>query len=42
VYFVRFRILDDDDRTDSRRVVVQRKNGRFSKRASYYLIDRCG
>ena len=42
VFFVRFRIVDDNDLTDSRRVVVQRKNGRFSKKASYYLLDRCG
>jgi hypothetical protein len=41
VYYVRFRILDDNKRIDSRRLVVERKNGRFSKHVGYYLKDRC-
>jgi hypothetical protein len=41
VYYVRFRILDDNKRIDSRRLVVDRKNGRFSKHVGYYLKDRC-
>lgn len=42
VYYVRFRVLDANRRIDSRRIVVQRKNGRFSKRPGFYLVDRCG
>jgi hypothetical protein len=41
IYYVRFRILDARERIDSRRVVVERKNGRFSKRPGFYLKDRC-
>jgi hypothetical protein len=42
VYFVRFRTLDSQRRVDSRRVVVERRNGRFAKRGSFYLKERCG
>jgi hypothetical protein len=42
VYYVRFRILDAKKRIDSRRLVVHRKNGRFSKHVGFYLKDRCG
>ena len=42
VYHVRFQITDANNRVDSRRVVVERKNGRFSKRGGFYLVDRCG
>ena len=41
VYYVRFRTLDANKRLDSRRVVVERKNGRFAKKAGFYLVDRC-
>ena len=41
VYYVRFRTLDSSGRIDSRRVVVERKNGRFTKRPGFYLVDRC-
>ena len=41
VYYVRFRTLDSARQIDSRRIVVQRKNGRFSKRPGFYLVDRC-
>ena len=42
VYYVRFRILDANKRIDSRRLVVERKNGKFTKRVGYYLVDKCG
>jgi len=42
VYYVRFRTLDANTRIDSRRLVVDRKNGRFAKKVGYYLRDRCG
>ena len=42
VYYVRFRILDANKRLDSRRLVVDRKNGRFAKKVGYYLVDKCG
>jgi hypothetical protein len=41
VYYVRFRIRDAENRLDSRRVVVERKRGRFAKRGRFYLVDRC-
>ena len=37
VYYVRFRIRDAENRLDSRRVVVERKRGRFAKRGRFYL-----
>ena len=42
VYYVRVRILDANKRIDSRRVVVERKNGRFIKRGGFYLDASCG
>jgi hypothetical protein len=41
VYLVRFAVKDAAGRTDTRRVVVQKKKGRFAKRGSFYLADRC-
>ena len=41
VYYVRFRIRDANNRLDSRRLVVERKNGRFKKKTGYVLRDRC-
>ena len=41
VYYVRFRMRAADRRLDSRRIVVQRKNGRFSKRGTSYVTDPC-
>ena len=41
VYYVRFRTLDANKRLDSRRVVVERKKGRFAKKPGFYLVDRC-
>ena len=35
VYFVRFRTLDANKRLDSRRVVVERKKGRFAKKPGF-------
>jgi hypothetical protein len=40
-YYAVFRVRDDDGRLDVRRVVVQRKKGRFSKRGDFYLQDTC-
>jgi hypothetical protein len=41
VYYVRFRIRDANNRLDSRRLVVERKNSRFKKKTGYVLRDRC-
>ena len=38
VYYVRFRVTDDNKRIDSRRVVVElRRNGRFYKKGKFLL-----
>ena len=42
VYYVRLRVLDANRRIDSRRVVVERKNGRFTRRGGFYLDVGCG
>jgi hypothetical protein len=42
VYYVRFRVQDAANRIDTRRVVVERRNGRFGKKPTFYLADRCG
>ena len=42
VYKVRFRVLDDAKKTDTRRIVVaKRKNGRFYKKGKFMLENRC-
>ena len=41
VYYVRFRIRDADNRLDTRRVVVERKRGRFSKRGGFLVNNPC-
>jgi len=41
IYTVRFLIRDGDGRLDSRRVVIERKRDRFTKRPRYYLADTC-
>ncbi len=41
VYVVRFSVKDAAGRTDVRRVTVARKQGRFAKKGTFYLADRC-
>ncbi len=41
VYVVRFRMTDANRRIDSRRIVVERKRGRFSKRGGFDLVNPC-
>jgi hypothetical protein len=40
-YYVRFRIVDALEKVDTRRVVVERKNSRFTKRGKYIQENRC-
>jgi hypothetical protein len=40
-YYVRFRIVDANKKVDTRRVVLQRKGGRFIKRGKYIQEARC-
>lgn len=40
-YYATFRVRDADRRLDVRRVVIQRKKGRFSKRGDFYLQETC-
>jgi hypothetical protein len=40
-YYVRFRIVDAAKKVDTRRVVVERKNSRFTKRGKYIQENRC-
>ncbi len=41
VYFVRFRITDDDDQLDTRRIAVERRNGRFFVRGKFTEHNTC-
>jgi hypothetical protein len=42
VYFVRFRVTDDNRRIDTRRIVVEkRKSGRFVKKGKFLLENTC-
>ena len=42
VYKVRFRVIDDAKKLDTRRIVVaKRKNGRFYKKGKFMLENRC-
>ena len=42
VYYVRFRVTDDANKVDTRRIVVaKRKNGRFYKKGKFVLENRC-
>ena len=40
-YYVRFRIVDANEKVDARRVVLERKNGRFKKRGKFVHENRC-
>ena len=40
-YYVRFRIVDANERVDQRRVVLRRKGGRFTKVGDYVRENRC-
>ena len=42
IYYVQVRMTDASRRVDSRRVVVERKNGRFTKRGNFTLTAACG
>ena len=41
VFFVRFRVRQADGRTDTRRVTVVRRNGRFASSADFYGREVC-
>lgn len=42
VYFARLRIRGADGRTDTRRVALERRNGRFARRPDFYRRTSCG
>ena len=42
VYFVRFRMLKGGRAHDTRRLVLERRGGRFYRRADHYRRDSCG
>jgi hypothetical protein len=41
VYYAQFRVVDAAGRADVRRVVIDRKGGRFAKKGTFFLADRC-
>ena len=41
VYFAQFRVVDAAGRADLRRVVIDRKGGRFARKGTFFLADRC-